>query len=146
MVFKHSISKGVFVQDIRRRHLSTAHRKHFRWSENLHIYVSSCILSSIQDKDVPINKRLNMLIIYSLILRVIHKNGIYLFWDRTFLDAYILVCSEKKIYGLRKGQNIPKKCYYETNFNDQRNVKKISRVPPDDYLRQSVHLDFTLYV
>lgn len=37
-----------------------------------------------------------MLIIYSLILRVTHKNGIYLFWERTFLDAYILVCSEKK--------------------------------------------------
>lgn len=42
-------------------------------------YVSSCILLSIQDKDVPINKPLNMLIIYSLILRVAHKNGIYLF-------------------------------------------------------------------
>lgn len=69
----------VFVQDIRRRHLSTAHRKYFRLSENLHIYVSSCILLSIQDKDVPINKPLNMLIIYSLILRVAHKNGIYLF-------------------------------------------------------------------
>lgn len=69
----------VFVQDIRRRHLSTAHRKYFRWSENLHIYVSSCILLSIQDKDVPVNKPLNMLIIYSLILRVAHKNGIYLF-------------------------------------------------------------------
>lgn len=124
MVFKHSISKGVFVQDIRRRHLSTAHRKHFRWSENLHIYVSSCILSSIQDKDVPINKRLNMLIIYSLILRVTHKNGIYLFWERTFLDAYILVCSEKKYMGCGKGKIYRKKCNYETNFNDQRNVKK----------------------